>query len=293
VNEGRKIDSLLSEVEGNIHHIDIISKRYRFIPLTYTNDDIARELSDARQALSNLSKGYVPTTTQEEENLSDQELHEVLLSVKTDRKGLQSLYAKSTAQRFNTPVYVIFTGKLSHTQLAKRGTSSRITFTDVEIREYNPNVSFEDSPIVETIDHLNFFPDDKTSKFIAEADPSEPFLGRLIYYRRKDSTLGTTFDFGITVRQWAPVDTWLSRIKDILDTWEGRLERGSLLKSSKYISRINTHREIFADPDNVRVNTKTTTLDDVYYQYNLLIARYDELYEIYQDLVDTKETQSD
>lgn len=283
VSKGLPVTAARADAQREIDYILNTVLKFQFVPISVTRSDAMTRLEAAQEYLSSLNT-YIPTQELKDE-YSASERHQVLSTTDTDRKGLQDLYRENAKESPDTPVYLAFTGSLTNTQSSKTGSDNRINLRDVIIRRYDNKVLIEDSPIVERLDHLNVFVDEKTLKRVVSASEGAYLFGRLTFYRRRDRS----FDFSITVLQWAPVIDWLDRLESSLTNWEERLERGTLLKSKKLKSKIDELCKLFSKPETLPLDTTTLTLDVVMSRYEALRARISKANDRYEAMASERD----
>lgn len=289
IEKGLPISKAFGDAKRSIEYVESTVLRYNFAPVSITRSDAIERVASATERLVELSEGYVPTKKNSDSTLSNKQLHRSLVSSKTERTGLKNLYVESSDKSDEKPVYVCFTGSLTETQLSKTGDNNRITYQDVEIRSYDSNVPFDQSPVIEKLSHLNIFVDAKTLKYIQQRGSNIPTLGRLIYYRRRDDDNAPSFDFSLQIRQWAPIQTWFDRIDDTLEKWQIRLAKGNLLKSRKYLDKITSLMDLFANPDNLSPDISVHTIDGVMTRYHQIETKINEVRDQYESLAKEKD----
>lgn len=257
------------------------------LPVDFTKDSLILALETAQKRISMLVEAYPEKFKAKPIDVG---------VIETERTGLKQFLMN--CERSNTDPLVIMKAKL--VTITEATVKTRLIFQDLSIREYDSNIPFNDSRMIDKLDHLNVYVD---QKFIDTNDlisylPTYGSMNRYVYllarintyarnsYRASLSSVSTS-DVGLALLNYSPVFGLVNEVLSYLPQWEDLILNQQTLvgsgdltkKITKRIDKINSYDKSFINTHEVTLDQLDKTIAELNERYDICMSKRAELVE--------------
>lgn len=207
----------------------------------------------------------------------------LLESSVTERQGLRQLYLDHIKKNGETPLFCLVSGTIDEIQPDVIGLNTRIIFTGVTLREYDINTPFDQSPVIESLSHINSFVDPSVASILKPGEEGT-WLGRVVNYQRsRPNESGDMFDVSVRIVKFADVDSWVQKFHAAITDWKSHLELEGTTNSGKKHKLAREIRKLLGS-EFIPINTQKTTWSQAKKSMDAAEAEYQNVWHYNEKL---------
>ena len=288
LNDNKNVRRISNHIGSTIRSLIKHLTSYKICSEEWTRNELLSSVSAIENEWRQLAQSNQSLNASDEGigSMTRDEVVDVLESIETERTGLRDYYVNNIADR--DFLHVLIRGELDKSRKDCSGSSIQLILKNVEIREYNPDKTWDDSAVVDNVNHLCSFVDETVAEQLLDSD-QQTYLARVTPYFRsaKSVSLHGSSEADVSVRliKFAPVTNWIESAYQLIDDFESYLKDFGLAGAAKPHKKVRNILNLIKS-DVINVNPDDMILSEFDKAKTLILFRYDEVKALQQSLID-------